>query len=122
MFHYISHLQGFITGGKDGKVSLWDELFEHCLKTYQLHSSAIETGGGAQLHTDLPAVRALSLGQNKILVGTKTSEVRQVCRIIYIFTILFYRSWRSTRMDQSDCLFRATWRVKCGDLLCIHPN
>ena len=67
--------QGFITGGKDGRVAIWDEQFEHCLKTYQLHSSAVETGGGAQLHNDLPAVRALSLGQNKILVGTKTSEV-----------------------------------------------
>lgn len=75
-YFFLLWSQGFITGGKDGKVALWDEQFEHCLKTYQLHSSAVETGGWAQLHTDLPAVRALSLGQNKILVGTKTSEVK----------------------------------------------
>ena len=66
-------LQGFISGGKDGVVCLWDESFSNTLKTYQLHSSAIE--GGAALHSDLPPIRALVLGQGKILVGTKNSEV-----------------------------------------------
>ena len=54
-------------------VALWDVGFQNCLKTYQLHSSAIE--GGAQLFSDLPPIRALALGQGKILVGTKNSEV-----------------------------------------------
>jgi len=54
---------------------------------YQLHSSAVESEtGAAQLHTDLPAIRALSLGQNKILVGTKTSEVS--------FSAVFVTVWR----------------------------
>jgi WD40 repeat protein len=67
-------LQGFVSGGKDGVVRLWDESFGSCLKTYQLHSSAIEEGRG-RLFADLPPIRALSLGQGKILVGTKHSEV-----------------------------------------------
>ena len=67
-------LQGFVSGGKDGVVRLWDESFSSCLKTYQLHSSAIEEGRG-RLFADLPPIRALSLGQGKILVGTKHSEV-----------------------------------------------
>lgn len=66
-------LQGYITGGKDGVVCLWDEEFTNCLKTYQLHSSAIE--GGGVLHSDLPPIRALVLGHGKILVGTRNSEV-----------------------------------------------
>ncbi len=65
--------QGFISGGKDGVVCLWDDSFTNTLKKYQLHSSAIE--GGGVLHSDLPPVRALVLGQGKILVGTKNSEV-----------------------------------------------
>lgn len=65
--------QGFVSGGKDGTVALWDEGFQNCLKTYQLHSSAIE--GGGQLFVDLPPIRALTLGQGRILVGTRNSEV-----------------------------------------------
>lgn len=52
---------------------LWDESFLNVLKTYQLHSSAIE--GGGTLYSDLPPIRALVLGQGRILVGTKNSEV-----------------------------------------------
>ena len=66
--------QGFVSGGKDGVVRLWDESFGSCLKTYQLHSSAIDEGKG-RLFADLPPIRAISLGQGKILVGTKNSEV-----------------------------------------------
>ena len=68
--------KGFVTGGKDGKVCLWDEAFQNCLKTYDLASTAITSGGGAKLVMDHPPVRALALGQGKILVGTKNSEVR----------------------------------------------
>ena len=67
-------LQGFISGGKDGVVCLWDETFTNSLKTYKLHSSA--TFGGGAFHSDLPPIRALVLGQGKILVGTRNSEVR----------------------------------------------
>ena len=67
-----------MSGGKDGVVCLWDEALTNCLKTYQLHSSAIE--GGAKLTFDLPPVRALALGQGKILVGTKWSEVLEIER------------------------------------------
>ena len=66
--------QGFVSGGKDGVVGLWDEGFQNRLKTYQLHSSALE--GGGTLRSDLPPIRALALGQGRILVGTKNSEVR----------------------------------------------
>ena len=70
----VCFLQGFISGGKDGVVCLWDETFTNSLKTYQLHTSAIE--GGRALHSDLPPIRALVMGQGKILVGTRNSEVR----------------------------------------------
>ena len=89
MFTYHNvHAQGYISGGKDGIVCLWDEAFGSCLKTYQLRSSAIE--GGAQLYCDLPPIRALALGQGRILVGTKNSEVGVCCHDNQ--TMVCYRS------------------------------
>lgn len=35
--------QGFVTGGKDGLVELWDDMFERCLKTYAIKRAALST-------------------------------------------------------------------------------
>ena len=79
-------MQGFISGGKDGVICLWDENFISCIKTYQLHSSAIQ--GDGVLYSDLPPIRALVLGHGKILVGTKNSEVCTVyCMNTYLCRI-----------------------------------
>ncbi|KAG9334195.1 hypothetical protein JZ751_008554 [Albula glossodonta] len=37
-------LQGFVTGGKDGVVELWDDMFERCLKTYAIKRAALSPG------------------------------------------------------------------------------
>lgn len=34
-------LKGFVTGGKDGVVELWDDMFERCLKTYAIKRAAL---------------------------------------------------------------------------------
>lgn len=34
-------VQGFVTGGKDGIVELWDDMFERCLKTYAIKRAAL---------------------------------------------------------------------------------
>lgn len=34
-------IQGFVTGGKDGIVALWDDMFERCLKTYAIKRAAL---------------------------------------------------------------------------------
>ena len=67
-------LQGYLTGGKDGIVKLWDEVFQNAIKSYDLEQNAVAPG--SQLFADYPPIRALSLGQDCILVGTKNSEVR----------------------------------------------
>lgn len=33
--------QGFVTGGKDGVVELWDDMFDRCLKTYAIKRSSL---------------------------------------------------------------------------------
>lgn len=37
----LSPLQGFVTGGKDGVVELWDDMFDRCLKTYAIKRAAL---------------------------------------------------------------------------------
>lgn len=41
---FISFPQGFVTGGKDGVVALWDDTFERCLKTYAIKRAALAPG------------------------------------------------------------------------------
>lgn len=36
-------IQGFVTGGKDGIVALWDDMFERCLKTYAIKRAALSS-------------------------------------------------------------------------------
>lgn len=36
--------KGFVTGGKDGIVALWDDTFERCLKTYAIKRSVLAPG------------------------------------------------------------------------------
>ncbi len=72
--------QGFVSGGKDGIVSLWDDQFERCLKTYTLKRSSLAAGTKGLLVQDSPAVRAIVLGHGFILVGTKNGEILEISK------------------------------------------
>ncbi|KAJ8792129.1 hypothetical protein J1605_019980 [Eschrichtius robustus] len=41
--------KGFVTGGKDGVVALWDDSFERCLKTYAIKRAALAPGSKGDL-------------------------------------------------------------------------
>ena len=71
-------VQGFVTGGKDGVVGLWDDQFERCLKTYAISKEAIAPESKGMLTVNSPAVRAIVLGHGKILVGTMNGEILEV--------------------------------------------
>ncbi|KAH3854417.1 hypothetical protein DPMN_096959 [Dreissena polymorpha] len=70
--------KGFVTGGKDGIIGLWDDQFERCLKTYAIKQEALAPQSRGMLLQDSPAVRAIVLGHGKILVGTMNSEILEV--------------------------------------------
>ncbi|KAI0227896.1 Echinoderm microtubule-associated protein-like 6 [Lamellibrachia satsuma] len=72
--------KGFVTGGKDGLVSLWDDQFERCLKTYAIKRSALAPGTRGMLLQDNPSIRAVVLGHGHILVGTKNAEVLEISK------------------------------------------
>lgn len=81
---YFSHnlhlLQGFVTGGKDGVVSLWDDQFDRCLKSYALKRGQLAPGTKGLLVQDSPPVRAIILGHGFILVGTKNGEILEISK------------------------------------------
>ncbi|GAB1295883.1 Echinoderm microtubule-associated protein-like 6 [Apodemus speciosus] len=70
--------KGFVTGGKDGIVELWDDMFERCLKTYAIKRTALSTSSKGLLLEDNPSIRAIILGHGHILVGTKNGEILEI--------------------------------------------
>jgi len=70
--------KGFVTGGKDGVVCLWSGDFERNLKSYPIVSSSLAPDTKGKLVEDNPTVRAINLGNSKILIGTKNSEVLEI--------------------------------------------
>ncbi|GCB64382.1 hypothetical protein scyTo_0011737, partial [Scyliorhinus torazame] len=70
--------KGFVTGGKDGIVELWDDIFERCLKTYAIKRAALSSGSKGLLLEDNPSLRAITLGHGHILVGTKNGEILEI--------------------------------------------
>ncbi|RDD40098.1 Echinoderm microtubule-associated protein-like 6 [Trichoplax sp. H2] len=71
--------KGFITGGKDGTVALWDDSFKKCIKNYKITRSALAQGNYTSLmFDDNPSIRSVVLGHSKILLGTRNSEVLEM--------------------------------------------
>lgn len=70
--------QGFVTGGKDGIVELWDDMFERCLKTYAIKRAALSPSSKGLLLEDNPSIRAITLGHGHILLGTKNGEILEI--------------------------------------------
>ncbi|XP_045921154.1 echinoderm microtubule-associated protein-like 6 [Micropterus dolomieu] len=78
VFAMFSLDKGFVTGGKDGVVELWDDMFDRCLKTYAIKRAALSPGSKGLLLEDNPSIRAITLGHGHILVGTKNGEVLEI--------------------------------------------
>lgn len=63
-------LKGFVTGGKDGIVELWDDMFERCLKTYAIKRAALSPSSKGPVHIYTmelssivcPVAQSMSLG------------------------------------------------------------
>lgn len=59
-------LQGFVTGGKDGIVELWDDMFERCLKTYAIKRTALSSSSKGAI-SRIYYANILFLGMEKSL-------------------------------------------------------
>lgn len=78
--------KGFITGGKDGSVALWDATFTTCVKQYPIKKSVL-VPGSPPMFDDQPTVRAVTLAKGRIYAGTSGGEIVQIdkdgpCQVI----------------------------------------
>ncbi|KAK3717333.1 hypothetical protein QZH41_011562 [Actinostola sp. cb2023] len=64
---------GYVTGGRDGVVVMWDKYFEHCLKAFKVENSVMNPG--SVLLQDLPPIRSIHTDEDKILIGTGNDEI-----------------------------------------------
>ena len=65
--------QGFVTGGKDGRVCLWNENFDKSLRSY-----SIEKSDSLSITGKLASIRAVKIGHGVIIAATKNSEVLEI--------------------------------------------
>ena len=72
----FTFLQGFVSGGKDGVVVLWDEMFSQPLRAFQIETSKFPPGT-ILLH-EKPPIRSIHTDEGRILVGTGHSDIIQI--------------------------------------------
>ncbi|CAF1527998.1 unnamed protein product, partial [Didymodactylos carnosus] len=69
--------KGYATGGKDGRIILWDPEFQKNIKTYELIKKNILPDSKGTIIEEYPAVRAVTLTR-RIVVGTKNGEILEI--------------------------------------------
>uniref|UniRef100_T1JGP8 WD repeat-containing protein 55 homolog n=1 Tax=Strigamia maritima TaxID=126957 RepID=T1JGP8_STRMM len=69
---------GFVSCGKDGRLCLWDEHMERCLRSYVISNKYLSPGWPGRLSHEQPPLRSCFLSHSKIIVGTKSGEIVQV--------------------------------------------
>ena len=79
--------QGFVTGGKDGVVVVWDMFFEHCLKAFKVERTVMNYG--SILLDDCPPIRSIHTNATRILIGTGNDEVFRRHFIVIIVFIIY---------------------------------
>jgi hypothetical protein len=77
----LDNWEGFITGGKDGCIVLWNDQFTTQLKKYMVDKPTI-TKCKAILFEDKPSIKSICLANTfkKIIVGTNRSEIIEIDR------------------------------------------
>ncbi|CAF1474328.1 unnamed protein product, partial [Adineta steineri] len=69
--------KGYITGGKDGKVILWDLEFKKTIKTYEITNKYLDPTSRGKLTEDQTAIRAVAL-KGRIVIGTRGGEICEI--------------------------------------------
>jgi len=68
--------KGFVSGGKDGVVVLWDEMFSQPLRAFQIETSKFPPGT-ILLH-EKPPIRSLHTDEGRIVLGTGHDDIIQI--------------------------------------------
>ena len=73
---YDIFYQGFVTGGHDGVVMVWDETFTEPLRAFKIEGNQFPPG--TILLSDCPPVRSIHTDEGNVLIGTGNNEVVQI--------------------------------------------
>lgn len=77
VFSILSVERGFVTGGKDGTIRLWDEDFSSTLKSYSINNENLAPASEPLRRND-PPIRAIALSAGSIIAGTIGGEIIRV--------------------------------------------
>ncbi|CAF3456731.1 unnamed protein product [Rotaria socialis] len=69
--------KGYVTGGKDGKVILWDPELQKPIKIYELTNQHLAPDSRGRLSEESTSIRAVSLTR-RIIVGTRGGEICEI--------------------------------------------
>ena len=73
---FLFPFQGFVTGGNDGVVMVWDQTFTEPLRAFKVDGSRFPSGT-ILLH-DCPPIRSIHTDEGNILIGTGHNDVIQI--------------------------------------------
>lgn len=99
--------QGFVTGGKDGIVELWDDMFERCLKTYAIKRAALSTSSkGATPEYAMEVLLFVEMQK----IGIKFLENHDRINSPFFFHI--QSLWPLVEIPQRIALYLVLWNYK----------
>lgn len=99
--------QGFVTGGKDGIVELWDDMFERCLKTYAIKRAALSTSSkGATPEYAMEVFLFVEMQK----IGIKFLENHDQINSPFFFHI--QSLWPLVEIPQRIALYLVLWNYK----------
>lgn len=133
MIQQNRHLfQGFVTGGKDGVVELWDDTFDRCLKTYAIKRATLSPcskGGRNRLDQQQNIIWNLpnsAHSHQNLNMNSSSDQHRNPTTITtksVVVVVAVVQTWNQTsvRINQTT-IFRLMVRNECHFEIGIYGN
>ena len=120
----LENWAGFVTGGKDGTVILWDDKFSKKIQTYNVNKKSLEKSRKGIISQDNPTIKAICLAfaHKKIIIGTISGEIIEIDKdgAMDILSQVGIKTSFKFLKFKKIINSRVTLKVSYGVLLVIH--